>query len=69
MNDWISVEDALPEDGQTVDVVVKYTEGYVRFTDAVYSTEADYQWEHDYLGGFDNVTHWQPTPKLPEKPE
>lgn len=66
MSEWISVKDSLPEYEQIVDVFVRYSDGWERFTAVEYYPEMKFPWQHDDLCSIDNVTHWM---KLPEPPE
>ena len=60
-DDWISVEERMPEDGQTV----LCTDG-----EYVYLVEYDADLDAPF-GDMDSITHWQPSPEpyRPEQPE
>ena len=64
---WVSVEDRLPEDGQTV--IASHKNG---ITEAYYTK--DRKFHEPYYGQtcgdyFDSVTYWSPLPEPPEKKE
>jgi hypothetical protein len=68
MSEWIAVSDRLPDEGQTVLVVLG---GYVR---AAFRRTTKYhknpekvaQWQLLLGGVFDNPTHWMPLPEPPK---
>lgn len=63
--EWISVEDKLPEEGETVLICTKggyVTQAYL-FTDI-----AEQSFLETYINNqFFDVTHWQPLPTPPKK--
>jgi len=72
LSSWISVDDALPEFEQVVDVWAVWKgrdslEHGQRLTDVEYFPEMAFPWNHEDISGFDKVTHWMPKPDAPDR--
>lgn len=70
VQEWISVKDRLPEEGEYVLCVLKgFNYGgkiqVCKFVPADKFKDKPY-FEH-FRNGFPSVTHWMPLPQLPEK--
>ena len=67
-NNWISVKDQLPKDGQEI---LFYTQGYSTNVMRLGGFVEKDQWDRPnmFIGdGFfhvENVSHWMPAPQLP----
>ena len=58
-NQWISVEDKLPDDGVLVVVAYRWILGEILYASDVF--HIDYGWE-----SYDDVVAWMPIPQLPK---
>lgn len=63
MDNWISVEDGLPENGD--DVLVYTSDEYVSLGE--YSNRKWRVYGTPYFDPIAHVTHWMPLPKPPQK--
>ena len=63
-NQWISVEEGLPKEGELVFMKCKNND-INTFCSGVYEGIKD-EWNEDGVGYVDNVTHWMPIPELTE---
>jgi hypothetical protein len=68
MNDWISVEDRLPEDREYVDAWSDFRSTDCEFKrggfyEVVYDGDGDYE----YSEIIDDVTHWMSPPSPPKE--
>jgi len=68
--EWISVDDRLPKNGETViDCYLENTVQHVfhgyRIEHHQENGEMDCWWENDY-GSIHHVTHWTPFPRPPK---
>ena len=63
-NQWISVEEGLPKEGELVFMKCKNND-INTFCSGVYEGIKD-EWNEDGVGYVDNVTHWMPIPNSVE---
>jgi hypothetical protein len=71
-NEWVSVEDRLPKEGQVVDVIVKDSQQFDyqlhrdRWCDIKFINN---QWESYHVDALkiEGVTHWKPLPQAPQE--
>lgn len=63
-NQWISVDERLPKEGELVFMKCKNND-INTFCSGVYEGIKD-EWYEDGIGYVDNVTHWMPIPALLE---
>lgn len=66
---WVSVEDRLPENGQTVIALTEQdTIKFAVFTKRTFERWADVATgERTFVLSYSHVTHWQPLPQPPTK--
>ena len=71
MNNWISVDDRLPELGQWYLIFVKDKFSTMAFLDTNTETGETLWLAHNnnFQGEWENVTHWQPLPAAPTDTE
>lgn len=76
MNEWISVEDRLPDGNKTVLAYAKYRQINNELSDPFIMVATKYQrgnkdiwWEDDNCVYLEDVTHWMPLPEPPEEKE
>ena len=69
-NEWIPVEERLPERGQSVLTIVQYRECPAEIAIGERASDLDGSWygPAGYVYKF-RVTHWMPLPSLPEAEE
>lgn len=69
--EWISVTDKLPNDGETVLVVVRrYSAGFLPMSAvemASYSRDFDWVFDDAPVFGVIDITHWMPLPEPPKE--
>jgi hypothetical protein len=64
MSAWISVEERLPDDGDSVLIFHKSGDMFTAWYRTWNEDWCDY---NGFLVGEDEVTHWQPLPEPPEE--